>query len=678
MLAYVYFTCLVLLHISLGIAAAGYRYKYLSGPPDQFERFYPGYFPMSSDLLLLPISSLSTNSSSEYVPFPVDNCQRMSVSVLLPMSKYAKRIMKRVTVSLKAPSGIPVVSLSVAQEVVTVSDNFKFLCKSYIVTSPKAGTWQAKVSYRRYFFSFRSIVHSYPVYVLVGFDGSQIILESTVDQVQRFTLANSPVYIKVNISMPGSEAEQAEYIPKLTMFNSNLEVVQPDGVTYREDIGLIRFQLSESGRRELQLTGVFLPPIGGIYKVLVNVSGQTQDGVSFARTQWHLVGVSYNDLEYSDSTMFTLSEGYFKIQLFINWREGMDLTFRVFSEVWGVVDEAVVPICWIIHLTDVERNSTDAYFLPIYIEPKWITQFAVPPSIIYLKNLTIEDVNLFITVLELKSLEIDLGNPYYQLMHESVVSGDFSKCKRNREQQQQQQQQQRIAKGYDSSSNNTKPNLLLVHGYCARENPFTVDNFTNYIAFKDWGQSLSNDQFARNLIDFTEKVNLTAFSIVAHSQGGLAAVHLYSYYYTGLDSYSVSGNGSDRKIQTVGSPYQGTPLAGMLADIGHFFGIMCGSNLELTYEGAQAWLSKVPLHIQSEVHFYRTFYGKRKKYCNFGTNVVLKGANDGLVEVGKARLPFGRGEGISPGECHSVNMQWPSQCHNNKRNAEMNTHAARP
>ena len=672
MLAYVNFSCLVLLHISLGIAAAGYRYKYLSGPPDQFERFYPGYFPMNSDLLLLPISSLSTNSSNEYVPFPVDNCQKMSVSVLLPMTKNAKRIMKRVTVSLKAPSGIPIVSLSVAQEVITVSDNFKFLCKSYVVTTPKEGTWQAKVSYRRYyFFSFHSRVDSYPVYVLVGFDGSQIILESEVSQVQRFTLINSPVYIKVNVSMPASaEADQTENVPKLAALNSNLEVVQPDGVTYREEIGLVRFQLSESGRRELQLTGVFLPPIGGVYQVIVNVSGQTQDGVSFARTQWHLVGVSYNDLTYSGYTMFTLSEGYFKIELFIDWREGMDLTFRVFSEVWGVVDGEVVPICWIVHLTDVERNSTGSYLLSIYIEPEWITQFSVPPNILYLKNLTIEDVNLFTTVLEVKSLEIDLGKPYYQLMHESVDSGDFSKCKRN-----QQQRQQRIAK---QDYNYTQPNLLLVHGYCAKENPFTVDNFTNYIAFKDWGQSISNDQFARHLIDFTEETNLTAFSIVAHSQGGLAAVHLYSYYYTGLDSYSVSGNGSDRKIQTVGSPYQGTPLAGLLADIGHFFGIMCGSNLELTYEGAQAWLSKVPLHIQQEVHFYRTFYGKRKKYCNFGTNVVLKGPNDGLVEVGKARLPFGRGEGISPGECHSVNMQWPSQCHNNKRNAEMNTYAARP
>ena len=576
--------------------------------------------------------------------------------------------MKRVTVSLKAPSGIPVVSLSVAQEVITVSDNFKFLCKSYIVTSPKVGTWQAKLTYRKFFlFGFFSSVESYPVYVLVGFDGSQIILETQVNEVQKFTLTNKPVYLKVNVSMPSYEYEQS-YMPKLATFSSNLEVVQPDGVTFKEDINLVRFQLSGSGRNELQLTGAFIPPIAGIYKVLVNVSGQTQDGIQFARTQWHLVGVSYNNLVFSDNVMFTLSEGYFKIELYIDWQDGMDLTFRVFSEIWGVVEGEMVPICWIIHLADVEQNSTGSYLLPIYIEPNWIMQYSVPPNIIFLKNVTIEDVNLFTTVLEIKSLKIDLGKPNYELVRDSVIAGGFS-CKRS---------QQMFAKQRLKSSSQNNPNLLLVHGYCAKENPFSVDNFTNYVAFKDWGQSLSNDQFARHLIDFTEDRNLSAFSIVAHSQGGLASVHLYSYYYSGLDSYSVSGNGSDRKIQTVGAPYQGTPLAGLLADIGHFFGIMCGSNLELTYEGAQAWLSKVPLYVQEEVHFYRTFYGKRKKYCNFGTNVVLKGPNDGLVEVGKARLPFGRGEGISPGECHSVNMQWPSQCHNTKRNAEMNNFAARP
>ena len=670
MIGYAQFWCLAFLQISLCFAGGQYKYKYLSGPPDQFNRFYPGYFPINSDLLLLPISMLSTNSSSNYMPFPVDECNKMSVSVLLPMTKYAKRIMKRVSVSLKAPNGIPVVSLSVAQEIVTVSDNFKFLCKSYVVTSPKVGTWQAKLTFRKSFlFEFRSRVESYPVYVLVGFDGSQIILESSVDHVQRYTLTNNPVYIKINISMPSYEPE-TQQASKLRTFNSNFEVVQPDGIKYKEEVSLVRFQLSESGRKELQFTGVFLPPIGGIYKVKVNVSGLTQGGMEFARTQWHLIGVSSNSMIYSDYTTFTLSGGYFKIELYLNWQEGMDLTYRIFSEVWGIVGGELIPICWVIHLSDVEQNSTGSYFIPIFIEPNWITEFSIPPNIIFLKNITIEDVNLFITVLEIKSLKVDLGNPTLQHILDTIVLGEFSKCKRS---QHKVSKQSRV-----TSSQNRQPNLLLIHGYCAKENPFTVKNFTNYVVFKDWGQSLSNDQFARHIINFTENRNLTEFSIVAHSQGGLASVHLYSYYYSGLDSYSVSGNGSDRKIQTVGSPYQGTPLAGLLADIGHFFGIMCGSNLELTYEGAQAWLSKVPIHVQNEVHFYRTFYGKRKKYCNFGTNVVLKGPNDGLVEVGKARLPFGRGEGISPGECHSVNMQWPSQCHNVKRNAEMNRYAARP
>ena len=73
-------------------------------------------------------------------------------------------------------------------------------------------------------------------------------------------------------------------------------------------------------------------------------------------------------------------------------------------------------ICWIIHSPlnawlEVEVNL-QTYFLSHCIEDKWITpleQFRTP-SIICL-NLTFRlKMLLFITVLELKSLEIDLGN----------------------------------------------------------------------------------------------------------------------------------------------------------------------------------------------------------------------------------------------------------------------------
>ena len=660
------FICLILVLIPVCINAGSYAYKYLSGPPDQFPQFYPEYFPVNSDLLLLPVSSISTNSSGEYIPFPVDKSDKMFLSVLLPVAKHSKWVMKRVSVYLKTPSGLPVVSLSVAQEVVSISDNFKYLCKSYTVSYPKTGTWQAKITLRKSLLSnLRGRVESYPVYVLVGYDGSQIIVESQIASVQRYTLVNRPVFINVNITMPAYDG-QSQLIPKLSMFQSNLAVIQPDGLSYDEEINMDRFQLSRAGRNELQLTGVFLPPIGGVYKIQVNVSGETQSGIKFARTQWHLVGVSSNILSYKEFNTFTLDNEYFRVELHLTWNKGMDSTYRIFSEVWAIVNGDLIPICWIVHLTDIEQNSTGSYFLPVYIHSKWILQYSIPPDTLFLRNVSIEDVNIFTTILEIKIMKVDLTTPSFDSNSASILYRTRNSCKQK-------------AKKSDSINYATKqPNLVLVHGYCAQETPFTLENFTDFIVFEDWDQSLSNDQFARHIIDFTKERNLSAFSIVAHSQGGLASVHLYAYYETGLDSYSVSGSGSDRKIQTVGSPYLGTPLAGLLADIGYFFGIKCGSNLELTYEGAQAWLSKVPLEVQYDVHFYRTLYGKRKKYCNFGTNVVLKGPNDGLVEVGKARLPFGRGEGISPGECHSVNMQWPSQCKNPRRNAEMNKYAARP
>jgi hypothetical protein len=50
---------------------------------------------------------------------------------------------------------------------------------------------------------------------------------------------------------------------------------------------------------------------------------------------------------------------------------------------------------------------------------------------------------------------------------------------------------------------------------------------------------------------------------VAHSQGGLAATHLHAYYWSNLE---VAKGG--RLIQSVGSPYYGSGIAGNLASIG--------------------------------------------------------------------------------------------------------------
>jgi hypothetical protein len=61
-----------------------------------------------------------------------------------------------------------------------------------------------------------------------------------------------------------------------------------------------------------------------------------------------------------------------------------------------------------------------------------------------------------------------------------------------------------------------------------------------------------------------------------------------------------------RLVQSVGSPYQGTSIAGFLADLGRIFGVGCGSNYDLSRSGAANWLAKVPMDARKDVYYYTT------------------------------------------------------------------------
>jgi len=216
--------------------------------------------------------------------------------------------------------------------------------------------------------------------------------------------------------------------------------------------------------------------------------------------------------------------------------------------------------------------------------------------------------------------------------------------------------------------------LLLVHGYCATINEFPPSQFTNGYQYKDLKASRSNDQFALRIRDFGAPYS--AFSTVAHSQGGLASLHLKAFYWSGLD---VATGG--RKIQSVGSPYQGTSIAGSLADLGAIFGIGCGGNVDLTRDGASNWLKGVPVSARSEVFYYTTQYDDYwwvlPNDCVSAGNMVLAKPNDGTTEQQYGQLPGANNAGHKKAWCHTTDMKYPNQCTDATRNAEMNKLAAR-
>ena len=163
---------------------------------------------------------------------------------------------------------------------------------------------------------------------------------------------------------------------------------------------------------------------------------------------------------------------------------------------------------------------------------------------------------------------------------------------------------------------------------------------------------------------------------MAHSQGGAAALHLYSYYWSGLDNA-----GAGRLMQSVGTPYQGTNLAGIIATIGNWFGVTCGSNSNMTYSGAQAWLAGIPAWARAKVNYYTTAFRSTNwwtnDYCHAASDLVLSDPEDGTVERDYAQLPGATNRGHVTGQCHTAGMRDPAQYQDAARNATMSANAAR-
>lgn len=213
---------------------------------------------------------------------------------------------------------------------------------------------------------------------------------------------------------------------------------------------------------------------------------------------------------------------------------------------------------------------------------------------------------------------------------------------------------------------------LLVHGYCASGNPFTTNHFSNYLTPSWPNESVSHDTFARKIRDYGS--SLASCGIIAHSQGGAATLHLYTYYWSCLD-YSTTGG---RMIQSVGTPYQGTPLAGNVAVLGQIFGVGCGANTDLSTSGASAWLSGIPSWARSKVTYYTTSFTDvwwKYDYCQIASDVLLSDPDDGTTEYARGQLSYANDGGHKYGWCHTSGMRDPSQTTDYSRNIDMNSNA---
>ncbi|MDP7070712.1 MAG: hypothetical protein QF561_05120 [Phycisphaerales bacterium] len=222
-------------------------------------------------------------------------------------------------------------------------------------------------------------------------------------------------------------------------------------------------------------------------------------------------------------------------------------------------------------------------------------------------------------------------------------------------------------------------NLMLVHGYCSDGISWPPEQFSGDVSvYFNPDQNFSHDEFALDIHAYGSQFK--SYGIAGHSQGGNAALHLYSFYWSGLDWSTPSPEDGGRIIQALGVPFEGTALAGNIAALGEIFGIQCGANYDMTYDGAAYWLSFVPGWARGETWSWTTTFTDdwwSWDYCHIAADLVLSDPEDGVVESFSGDLDGTNFMGLKEGWCHIEGMTDPAQVLDTVRNNEINAEAAR-
>ena len=446
---------------------------------------------------------------------------------------------------------------------------------------------------------------------------------------------------------------------------ANVRIEAPNGE-------IMRTQMFDDGNHNDKLAGdgvfggAFVPNQSGRYNAQIIAGGTNANNEAFIRTGEHLIEVAASRVNFDGGAFIkSIDDTRFQIDLNAqNLRAGQKVIAH--AEVWGRdADGIEKAIAWIGGMTVAEKSfGKNRVTLPLTLDARWLVRSDAKTDY-ELRNIRVQDADSTVVIGTKNSIALSPITLSENV--QSNFSGEIT-----------DEMRMGISpiKPELDTQNAVGGKLMLVHGYCSGDawgNAASAGQFTNYVKFLDLNQNRSHDQFAQRIKTFG--ATLPSYGIVAHSQGGAAALHLYTYYWSGLDSAT-----GTRLIQSVGTPFQGTALAGNLAALGSVFGAGCGTNNDLTYSGAAAWLANIPTWARSKVYYHTTSFTDvwyRYDYCSLATDLFLGDPEDGVTEKAYGQLPGAVNLGHKTGWCHTGGMRDPAQTGDSSRNANMNANAAR-
>ncbi|WP_372361996.1 choice-of-anchor X domain-containing protein [Xanthomonas sp. NCPPB 1325] len=636
--------------VSLPLAAAELQPKLLAGPPEEFAQMRapdPAESAILSKSALLPVELAPAGNAARWQgTLPVEN-GHLRFMVLAGDQAWDAAVAAPRVAGARAAAA-PQLQ---AQRTLLGTAESGASGMRYAVESAQNGAWSltlqsaSPVAQRGYVLTegdARTQLASYPR------DRQQLVGKS----------------LTLNAMLSGSDARGTTLLAGQAgqIDDASLRVIDPQGavrVLPMADDGAHNDGAAGDG----VYGGSFQPGREGTWIAQVIVRGHDQAGQPFVRTSEHVMPVLDTSLRLlgnalsaraTDGTRLTLA-------LPVAARGNAPSHYRVFGQVWGTDAKGKdVPVAWIGGMLTPQQGQ-----LPLSLDERWIAR-AGARAPFSLRGLRIEDPDHYIPLVQAGSLPLQL--PALRRASIARATGGIDESMRMGPRPAALASATAMAQPQAAGSQ-----LVLVHGYCSN-GVWPQAQFTNASTFLDAKQNRSNDQFAQRIAQFASQ--WSSFSTVAHSQGGMAALHLYTYYWSGLDNAS-----GGRVMQSVGTPYQGTNLSGVLAAVGSWFGVGCGTNSDMTYDGAKAWLAGIPADARAKVNYYTTSFAKTNwytnDYCNAASDLVLNDPEDGTVEQVNAQLPGGVNRGHTTGQCHTTGMRDPAQYLDANRNAVMNANAAR-
>lgn len=644
------FYCLLCLLVTLAVSAAAQnralnsnQYKQLGGAAEEISAMRlpnPSDAGIRSKAAMIPIYA---GDDLREIEIPIDNAKEFKLMLLAPNAtgwKIEAALPNEDFVNLR-DGGVFSRSVERTQTDFGVDGN-QFPAEVFRFGTAREGVLRVKID-----LPDAPATSEKPVGYLVASSESLYRLYSYIDTFE--TLTGREIGIVASLFDKKSNGETGAP-------NSLIGSVRRSTVSVQTPKGEI-VNLEMSDRGDGNLRAGFVAPTAGKYFAQITTVGTTPDGREFLRTAEHSFEVAAANLKINEAAKTRLIDDLrWQIDLPVNnLKSGQKVI--AYAEVWSNQQ----PVAWIGGMTEGHSFDKRSLSISLALDSRWLSRAGTNGNY-ELRNVRLQNADNSVVLAKAEKISL----PF-------VYVPDSA--------------QNRGGEITDEMRQGVRPEiqindavggkLMLVHGYCSSDvwgAAAAAGQFTNYVKFLDLNQNRSHDQFANLIRNFG--ASLPSFGIVAHSQGGAASLHLYTYYWSGLD-YATGGT---RLIQSVGTPYQGTALAGNLALLGQIFGAGCGSNNDMTYSGAAAWLSGIPTWARAKVYYHTTSFTDvwyRYDYCQLATDPFLSDPDDGVVERAYAQLTGANNLGHKTGWCHTSGMRDPSQTTDSSRNINMNANAAR-